>query len=70
MYKVIEFFTDLHDNEHPYEVGDVFPRDGVEVTTERLGELASTSNRRGIQLIEKVEEPEKAAKPKKKSSKK
>ena len=72
MYKVIKYFTDLHDNEHPYNVGDTFPRDGVKVTKERLAELASTNNKRGVKLIELVEtaEPEKEAKPKKKASKK
>lgn len=58
MYKVIKFFTDLRDNEHPYNVGDVFPREGVEVTDERLAELASESNRQGVPLIELVEDEE------------
>ena len=75
MYKVIKFFTDLHDNGHLYNVGDVFPREGVEVTDERLAELASENNRQGVPLIALVEdkgtvEPEKEAKPKKKTSKK
>ena len=56
MYKVIDFFTDLHDNEHPYNVGDPFPREGVEVTEERLAELAGSGNKQGKPLIEKVEE--------------
>lgn len=54
MYKVINFFTDLHDNDHPYNVGDTFPREGVEVTEERLAELAGSSNRQGKPLIEPV----------------
>ena len=29
MYKVIKYFTDLQDNEHPYNAGDTFPRDGL-----------------------------------------
>lgn len=72
MYKVIKYFTDLHDNGHPYNVGDDFPREGVEVTAERLAELASANNKRGEKLIVLVEdaEPEKEAKPKKKTSKK
>lgn len=85
MYKVIKYFTDLHDNDHPYNVGDEFPREGVEVTEARFAELASDSNRQGVPLIalveeapeepEKeeetvVEEPEKEEKPKKKTSKK
>ena len=56
MYKVIEYFVDLHDKNHPYHVGDVFPRDGIKVTQERLAELASAENKRGIPLIELAEE--------------
>lgn len=58
MYKVIEFFTDLHDNNYPYNVGDTFPRAGVSVSTGRLDELAGSNNRRGVPLIALVEEPE------------
>ena len=57
MYKVIKFFTDLQDNEHPYNVGDVFPRKGKEVTADRIAELASAKNKQGVPLIEEVEEP-------------
>ena len=62
MYKVIKFFTDLHDNEHPYHVGDTFPRKGVMATEERLKELSSDKNKQGQPLIEKVEEPKKSGK--------
>ena len=62
MYKVIKFFTDLHDNEHPYHIGDQFPRKGVTVTEERLKELSSDKNKQGQPLIEKVEEPKKSGK--------
>lgn len=62
MYKVIKFFTDLHDNEHPYNVGDTFPRKGITVTEERLKELSSDKNKQGQPLIEKVEEPKKSDK--------
>lgn len=58
MYKVIDFFTDLHDNDHSYNVGDSFPRKGVKVSDERLIELAGSDNKQGKPLIEKVEEPE------------
>lgn len=56
MYKVIHFFTDLHDNNHAYNVGETFPRSGVKVTKERLVELAGSDNKQGKPLIEKVEE--------------
>ena len=56
MYKVIKYFTDLQDNNYAYYVGDTFPRNGVEVGAERIAELASDKNRRGIPLIEEVAE--------------
>ena len=56
MYKVIKFFTDLQDNKHPYHEGDTFPREGVTVTEERLKELASKKNKRGVALIKEVKE--------------
>lgn len=55
MYKVIEFFHDLQDGCHAYNPGDTFPREGMNVSDDRLAELAGTNNRRGVQLIEKVE---------------
>lgn len=58
MYKVIKFFTDLHDNNYPYNAGDTFPRAGVSVSTGRLDELAGSNNKQGVPLIALVEEPE------------
>ena len=55
-YKVIHYFTDLQDFNHPYKVGDTFPRLGLKVSNERLEELASDKNKQGKPLIEKVEE--------------
>lgn len=54
MYRVIKYFTDLQDNGHPYHVGDVFPRKGVKVSTERIAELAGVDNQRGVPLIKNV----------------
>lgn len=51
MYRVIHFFTDLTDNAHPYNVGDIFPRKGVQVDEDRLKELAGSDNRQGRPLI-------------------
>lgn len=65
MYKVIERFFDLLDNDHDYSVGDVFPHDGREVEANRIAELASVKNKRGIPLIEHI--PEKPKKTKKKT---
>lgn len=57
MYKVIKFFTDLHDNNYPYNVGDTYPRSGIKVSDGRLAELAGSGNKQGEPLIEKVEAP-------------
>lgn len=64
MYRVIEFFTDLHDNDHPYEVGDTFPRKGINVTDARIKELCGSNNKRHMPLIEEVEEKPKKGKKK------
>ena len=54
MYKVIKAFTDLHDEDYPYSVGDSFPRVGINVTEKRLKELSGCENKQGMPLIEKV----------------
>lgn len=56
MYKVIKHFCDLQDKNHPYNVGDTFPREGLKVTDERLAELAGSKNKQGKPLIELVDE--------------
>lgn len=56
MYRVIEGFTDLQDNNHAYSVGDIYPRTGAVASDERIAELSSTKNRRGKVLI-KSEKP-------------
>lgn len=74
-YKVVKAFTDLQDNRHVYNAGDQFPRDGVDVSEDRLKELSSADNKRGIPLIEaekpvKEEPAAEEEKPKKTSKKK
>lgn len=59
MYKVIKYFMDLQDENHPYNVGDVFPRKGLKVSEDRIAELAGSENKQGVPLIEKVEKKEK-----------
>ncbi len=54
MFKVIKHFTDLQDNSFAYHVGDTYPREGFEVSPERLDELSTDKNRRGIPLIEEI----------------
>ena len=57
MYRVIKYFTDLQDNNHEYNVRDIYPHNKKKVSASRIKELATDKNRRGIPLIEKVEEP-------------
>ena len=75
MYKVIKYFIDLQDNNRAYNVGDIFPHVDASypVSDNRLAELAGSENKRGIPLIQLVEEAaEEVAeeKPKKKRAKK
>lgn len=56
MLKVIKRFIDLNDNNHVYNVGDEFPRQGKKVTEARISELLSSKNKQKKPLIEKVEE--------------
>lgn len=58
MYRVIKSFTDLHDDDYLYQVGDEFPRPGIRVLQKRLDELASDQNRQGTPLIQKEEQEE------------
>lgn len=56
MYKVLALFFDLQDGNKEYHPGDIYPRDGLTVSAERLAELASSNNRLGVPLIEYIEE--------------
>lgn len=56
MYKVVKYFTDLQDNGHAYKIGDIFPRDGMKVTDDRIAKLSGKDNLRGVPLIEKIED--------------
>lgn len=62
-YKVIKHFVDLQDNNHKYDVGDTYPRKGLNVLQSRINELASDKNKQKIPLIEEI--PEKVEEPKK-----
>lgn len=56
MYKVIEYFTDLQDNNFAYNTGDIFPREGLEVSEERIAELAGSKNKRHKPMIKAIPE--------------
>ena len=55
-YKAIVRFKDLKDDKYVYDVGDTFPRKGKRVSKARIAELLGSENRRGIPVIEEVEE--------------
>lgn len=68
MYKVIRYFEDIQDEMHPYNIGDIFPRDGMNVSADRLDELSTERNLQRTPLIEFVsmdEKPETAKKARK-----
>lgn len=56
MYEVIRYFEDLQDNNHPYNVGDIFPHDGLMVNEERFKELSGSNNKQHKPLIRKIVE--------------
>ena len=51
-YKAKEHFTDMQDNNYSYNVGDIYPRSGYDVSKERIAELAGSDNLRGRPVIE------------------
>lgn len=62
MYKVIVRFMDLQDENHVYEQGDTYPRDGKKVSVARVNELMSCENKIGCPLIEKIKATRKRVK--------
>ena len=54
MYKVLVMFEDLKDKSHRYNVGDLYPREGLKPSKARIAELSSVGNRRKQVLIEPV----------------
>ena len=60
-YEVIKYFTDLQDNNRPYNVGETYPRDGYEPSLERVAELSGNDNKQGTPLIKAVVERKKSA---------
>ena len=51
MYTVLKAFIDAQDDNHVYNVGDIYPRRGLEVTDDRLEELSTKKNSCGVVLI-------------------
>lgn len=63
-YRVLEDFSDKQDDRRPYKVGDVYPREGLDPSPQRVAELLGSENVRGRPIIEPIEE-----KPKRKRKK-
>lgn len=57
-YRVLKAFVDLQDNRYRYEEGDEYPRKGKRTSKKRIAELSGTENKRGMALIEAVEDEE------------
>lgn len=57
MFRVIKHFTDLTDNNYPYQVGDKYPREGLRPNPNRYRELSTDKNKQGVPLIQKVDDP-------------
>lgn len=55
-YRAIITFSDLQDNQHIYKVGSDYPRDGSQVTQERINELLGGNNKINRPVIEEYEE--------------
>lgn len=53
-YIVLERFADLQDGKRIYDAGETFPRVGLEVSEDRLVELAGGSNNAQRPLIKEV----------------
>lgn len=63
-YRVLEDFSDKQDGRRPYKVGDIYPREGLDPSPQRVAELLGSENVRGRPIIEPIGE-----KPKRKRKK-
>ena len=57
IYRALIRFCDRQDDMFMYEAGDTYPRPGLDVTPERIAELAGSDNRMGYPLIRREETP-------------
>ena len=59
MHLVVSEFKDLEDNEHIYNVGDIYPREGInieDIDSKRIKELSTKKNKIGKVLIQEIKE--------------
>ena len=54
MFIVINAFLDRQDAEYLYDVGDAYPREGLEPSEERIKELLGSDNLQGQPMIKAV----------------
>lgn len=57
-YTALIDFIDTQDMNCFYHAGDIFPREGHEVTNERAAELSSSANKLGKPVIVEIKEPQ------------
>lgn len=69
MYRTLTYWEDLKDGRHPYNKGDVYPREGLKPSDARIKELSTTMNIRGTKLIEEIPEKEPEKEPVKEAEK-
>lgn len=55
-FLVIAPFVDLEDGHHIYRKGDIYPREGLNVSDERIMQLISTQNKAHKSFLERVAE--------------
>lgn len=55
-YEVIRYFTDAQDGEHAYHEGDIYPRDGLNPSEQRIKDLMSGNNFQKVALIQMLKE--------------
>ena len=53
-YKVIKDFQDAKDKNYFYHVGDIYPRDGHDPSSERIKALSTNENATRTPLIEEI----------------
>ena len=54
MDRAVTVFVDRFDNNYAYKPGDIFPRDGIEVSEDRIKQLLSGENNANLKCIEVV----------------
>jgi len=53
-YRAKVYFTDAKDGDYVYKKGDAYPREGLTVSEERIRELSTPFNSRGVEVIEEI----------------